>query len=139
MAAVTPDVEGDLINRLIALVPSVFNRRNTFPGEEVPTGGEVPLEAHFVRWYGESRQIHYSGQGRELMVQIQSRHARDGWTPTRRAAAMKRLREVYDAIHLSGGWTATDGTIYVDIRAVDAPNELPSAYFALNVAVWYRG
>ncbi len=139
MAAVTPDVESDLIERLVELVPSVFNARNTFAGEEQRTGGEVPLEATFVRWYGEARQIHYTGQGRELMVQIMRRHAVDGWTPRRRAEAMKKLREVYDAIHLSGGWTSTGGTIYVDIRAVDAPNELPGAYFAINVAVWYRG
>jgi hypothetical protein len=136
---VTPDFEAELIARLLELAPDAFAAPSIFPGQEQPAGGDVPLEATFVRWYGERRLLLYGGQVREISIQILSRFARDGWTPPRRQEAMDRLRAVYDAIHLSGAWVSTSGARYLDIRAGDAPGEVSPAYFALNVVVFYSG
>lgn len=141
---VTPDVENDLIARLVALAAAHFSvggslARNVFPGPVVDEGGEYPLDAWFVHLYSEDRELHYDGQGRYFRVQITRRFARDGWGPIKRAAAMTIMRAVYDAIHLSGGWTAGGGAVYLDIRAVDFPVELQPAYFSMNIHVWHRG
>jgi hypothetical protein len=141
MPILTPDVEQDLIARIIVLAPSLGfiasgDKCNISPGPVQEHGGEVKLHHTFVHFYNERRRTHYDGQGRELLVQITSRFARDGYTPQRRAEAAARQRLLYDAIHLSGGWT-TGPRSYLDIRAVDAPNELQPAYFAMNVAVWW--
>lgn len=136
----TPDVEGDAVAKLIAALPSTYKVDNTFSGPEVREGGAVPLLAAFCKHYGERRQLHYSGQGRELLVQVLRRFARDGWTPQRRSEAVAVMRSTYDALHLSGRFVgAVSGVTYLDIRAVDAPNELEPGYFALNFSFWYRG
>lgn len=137
MPIVTPDVEAAFIARAIALVPTLFSTKTLLPGPEVLIGGVVPAACGFVRHTGERRQLHFSGQRRELGVQLLQRFARDGWTPTRRAEAYTAMRATYDALHLSGPFTVAAVT-YDDIRAVDAPNELQPAYFAMNFSVFYR-
>lgn len=146
MPIVTPDVEAHLIARIVALVggaPPVYvasgDGENITPGPEQPVGGRIKLAHTFVRRYAERRRLFYGGQGREFLCQIVQRFAHDGPDDQRRAAARVKVDALYDAIHLSGGFTAAGGVLYLDIRAIDAPNELQPAYFATNVAVWHNG
>ena len=143
MPIVTPDVEGHLITRLVALAPSYFVltpvlQRNVWPGPEQPPGGSILTKCSFVQWYTEDRELFYGGQGRYFRCQIFRRFGRDGWGPTGRAGAMTEMRAVYDAVHLSGEFTVS-GTSYLDIRAIDAPVEVQPYAMALNVNVWHRG
>lgn len=140
----TPNIETDVIARLVALLPSQFSTtgaaRNVWPGLEQPIGGSVLVTAAFVRVFGERVRIHSDGQWREVDVQITQRFAREGerllHDAGTYAAAEVKARAVYDALQLSGGFTGSSGARYMDVRAITSPAFLEPSYFSHNYTFW---
>lgn len=139
----TPNVAQDVLDRVAELLPGTWDvetaDRNGWAGPElasVPTG--VPMNALFVLFVGERNLIHNDGQFRWFQVQCLIRGARDAW-----AATEVQARALYDAIHLSGPFTA-NGTAYLDLRATNAPayagqGDNGPHYFSVDVDAWFDG
>lgn len=136
----TPDVEADLVAKLVALLPATLSvsgaTRNLWAGPERPTIGVVPRRAVFVIRAGEYRTIYGGGQYRYLGVDVVIRSHLDDY-----AGGEQLARSIYDALHLLGQFTGASGQAYEDVRANDAPeyqgqgDEDPH-YWVLPVQLW---
>lgn len=140
----TPNIEADVIDRLVTLRPLLFQAstgpRNTWPGLEHPVGGLIANDATFIRAFAERTRIHSGGQWREVDVQILRRFGR-GSERLQHAAglyarALDDARDVYDALHLSGAFTGASGANYLEVRAIGGPDFLEPCYFSLNFSFW---
>ena len=139
----TGDVELDLCHRIVALRPKDFaiagTRRNLWPSWELPPDGLIPAGSTFVELTTIRHDVHSDGNGRFLDFQILERFA-SGPSPKERQAARARFFALYDALHMSEGWTGeASGGIYTDIRAIDGPRHLPDSHYVLNVTAWRPG
>lgn len=136
----TGDVEGDWVARLVERMPKVFrvaSRRNLWPGEEQPVGGDVAADAWFLEFVTKRDLVHGDGALAECDFQLLRRFA--SGDRARAAAAKTEAWAAHDELRLMGTdpfvGAVTRGR-WTETRILAAPVLLGDRHLSLNFTAW---